>query len=260
MDNSIRELNSWTDYLYTRLNNAEVDKPKTRTTGAAMVDGGVNLATTAMTLGGVAGIKAKYNKAKNLGKYAKASGGKKVAKQFGLHAKWVARNKGRAIKKTADTVGNKITGAGNAIKSGAKSAGTSVTKGAQAVGRAAFKHPGVAIGIAAAAVAASLFAAYKLKKVKRDGELYAYYSTSPGGTVTEERIASIPKSMNPDDLKSKVEETRAKLKAKGAIKIKFRVVYDKTKLGQIKENMSNLFKKKSNSREVLNSRCLEIYK
>jgi hypothetical protein len=205
--------------------------------------------------------------AKNLGSQAwssvksGATGALDKAKSVTSGARGAMSTEAKIAKNTFKANGGGLKGAAKTAQGYGNLAKHSVQmKGAKALNFAKANPGKVALGVAAvAAASAALIGAYKLHNIKRDGELYAYYTTSNGGTVIEERIASIPKSMNPDDLKSKVEETRAKLKAKGATKIKLRVVYDKSRLAQLKENMSNLFKKKSNSREVINSRCLDIY-
>jgi hypothetical protein len=108
------------------------------------------------------------------------------------------------------------------------------------------------------AISAATYGLYRLHKIARDGDLWAFY-LNKSKKPESSKLCRVSKTITESELETMIKLKRIELKNKGYTKIKFRIVYDKTRLGQLKENMSNLFKKKSNSREVLNSRCIEIY-
>jgi hypothetical protein len=107
------------------------------------------------------------------------------------------------------------------------------------------------------AVVMGIYALYKFAHVPRSGTIVTAYELN--GIPKSEELFKFNKGDTNKDIKAKVEEAKTILKGKGAKHIKCKAVFDKSRIAQVKENLMSMVKKRSNSRETLNSRCIEIY-
>jgi hypothetical protein len=111
-------------------------------------------------------------------------------------------------------------------------------------------------------------AAHYVRNVKRDGELWAFY-IDKNGQFQEKSVAKVTSNMKDsglfgNQLKTLKKVNKKKLKAEGAKNIKFKVIYDRSKLRKASDNMKKLFDTAKGEAKAIkstwtNSRCINVY-